>query len=98
MATLKLIQSQLEHFDKDMLGRFEEFEVQLGVNFRLLETLKRSTHEFKPINSEILTEKTSLVPGPEGAIKYSRKTSEHPLEEKCIKCGAKRRLTTVDIG
>lgn len=97
LSTLKSIQAQLESFEKGKLGRFEEFETQLGDNFRLLEILKRTTHEFKPVKRE-LEEQTSLYPDPEGPIKYSRKASGHPLEEKCIKCGAKRRLTIVDMG
>lgn len=95
--TLRSIQSQLETFNLDDLRKFEEFETQLGDNFRLLEILKRSTHEFKPVKRE-LEEQKSLYPDPEGPIKFSRKTSGHPLEEKCVKCGVKRVLTIVDIG
>jgi DNA-binding MarR family transcriptional regulator len=95
---LKSIQSQLESFDKNQLAQLEELKSQLGNNYRLLEILKRPTHEFTPIKKESLTEKTALYPDPEGPIKYSRKTTGHPLVEKCSKCGTQRRLTTVDIG
>ena len=98
LCRLKSIQSQLENFDKDQLAQFEELKTQLGDNSRLLEILKRPTHEFTPIKRENLAEKTTLYPDPEGPIKYGRKTSGYPLEEKCSKCGTKRRLTTVDIG
>ena len=98
LGRLKSIQSQLENFDKDQLAQFEELKTQLGGNFRLLEILKRPTHEFTPIKKESLAEKTTLYPDPEGPIKYSRKTSGYPLEEKCSKCGTTRRLTPVDIG
>ncbi len=98
LGRLKSIQSQLENFDKDQLAQFEELKTQLGGNFRLLEILKRPTHEFTPIKKESLAEKTTLYPDPEGPIKYSRKTTGYPLEEKCSKCGTTRRLTPVDIG
>jgi len=96
---LKSIQSQLANFDMDQLAQFEELKTKLEVNSRLLETLKRPTHEFTPIKMENSAEKTNLYPDPEGPIKFGpKKTSRYPLEEKCSKCGTKRRLTTVDIG
>jgi chromosome segregation ATPase len=98
LGRLKSIQSQLENFDKDQLAQFEELKTQLGDRSRLLEILKRPTHEFTPINRENLAEKTMLYPDPEGPIKYGRKTSGYPLVEKCSKCGTKRKLTPVDIG
>ena len=98
LCRLKSIQSQLENFDKDQLSQFEELKTQLGDDSRLLEILKRPTHEFTPIKRESLAEKTTRYPDPEGPIKYGRKTSGYPLVEKCSKCGTKRRLTPVDIG
>jgi hypothetical protein len=95
---LKSIQSQLENFDKDQLSQFEELKTQLGDNSRLLEILKKPTHEFTPIKRESLAEKTTRYPDPEGPIKYYRKTSAYPLVEKCSKCGTKRRSIPVDIG
>lgn len=94
---LKSIQSQLENFDKNQLSQFEELKTKLGDNSRLLESLKKPTHEFTPIKREFL-EKATLYPDPEGPIKFSRKTSGYPLVEKCGKCGTKRRLTPVDMG
>lgn len=98
LGRVKSIQSQLENFDKDQLTQFEELKTQLQENFRLLEILKRPTHEFTPIKRENSAEKTTQYPDPEGPIKYSRKTSGYPTEEKCSRCGTKRRLTPVDIG
>lgn len=95
---LRSVQSQLENFDKNQLSRFEGFKTQLSDNFRLLEVLKRPTHEFMPIMRENLPEKIIRQPDPEGPIKYVRKASVVPLEEKCGKCGIKRRSTPVDIG
>jgi predicted transcriptional regulator len=98
VCRLKSIQSQLESFGKDQLTQFEELKTQLEDKLRLLETLKRPTHEFTSIKRESLEEKTALYLDPEGPIKYRRKTSEYPLEEKCSKCGTKRKLTSVNIG
>jgi hypothetical protein len=97
LCRLKSIQSQLENFDKDQLSRFEELKTKLGDNFRLLERLKKPTHEFTPIKRESL-EKAVLYPDPEGPIKLGYKTSGYLLVEKCSKCGAKRRSTPVDMG
>lgn len=97
LCRLKSIQSQLENFDKDQLSQFEELKTQLGDNSRLLESLKKPSHEFTPIKRESL-EKATLYPDPEGPIKSGRKTSQYPLVEKCGKCGTKRRSTPVDMG
>jgi DNA-binding MarR family transcriptional regulator len=97
-CTLKSIQFQLDRFDKSQLSRFEELRVQLADNSRVLELVKKPTHEFTPVKRERITEKATRYPDPEGPIKYERKTSGYPLEEKCSKCGAKRRSTPVDIG
>ena len=98
LCRLKSIQSQLENFDKDQLSQFEELKIQLGDNSRLLEILKKPTHEFTPMKRESLAKKTIRYPDPEGPIKYDHKTSGYPLVEKCSKCGTKRRSTSVDIG
>ncbi|MGD0644179.1 MAG: hypothetical protein ABSA75_04670 [Candidatus Bathyarchaeia archaeon] len=98
LGRLKSIQSQLENFDKEQLAQFEKLNTQLKDNFRLLEILKKPTHEFTPIKRESITEKTTRYPDPEGPIKHDRKTSGYALEEKCSKCGTKRRSTPVDIG
>ena len=98
LCRLKSIQSQLENFDKDQLSQFEELKTQLGDNSRLLEILKKPTHEFTPIKRESLAEKTTRYPDPECPIKSDRKTSRYPLVEKCSKCGTKQRATPVDIG
>ena len=97
LSRLKSIQSQLENFDMNQLAQFEVIKTKLEDNFRLLEILKRPTHEFTPIKREN-SEETTLYPDPEGPIKYSRKTSGYPLVEKCGKCGTTRSLTPVDIG
>ncbi len=95
---LKSIQSQLENFDRTQLTQFEELKTQLEDNSKLLEILKRPTHEFTPIKRESLAEKTIRYPDPEGPIKYGHKTTGYPLVEKCSKCGTERRLIPVDIG
>ncbi len=97
LSNLKPIQSQLENFDEGQLSGFEERKTQLEENSRLLESLKKTTHEFNPIKRESVSEKPVLYPSPEGPIKFSRKTS-YPLEEKCGKCGAKRTSASVSIG
>jgi hypothetical protein len=98
LCNLKSIQSRLENFDKHQLSKFEELKTQLGDNSRLLEILKKPTHEFTPIKRESIAEKTTLDPDPECPIKYGHETSGYPLMEKCSKCGTKRRSTSVDIG
>jgi DNA-binding MarR family transcriptional regulator len=98
LDTLKPIQFQLENFDRAQLSRFEELKVKLGENLRILETLKKPTHEFSPIKRERLPDKVTQFPDPECPIKYDGKTSAYPLEEKCSKCGAKRKSSPVTIG
>jgi hypothetical protein len=98
LCILKSIQSKLENFDKDQIARFGELTTQLGDNYRLLEILKKPTHEFTPIKRESLAENTTGYSNPEGPIKDGHKTSGYPLVEKCSKCGTKRRSTPVDIG
>jgi predicted transcriptional regulator len=98
LDNLRSIQSQLESFDKNQLSRFEDLKSQLGDNSKLLENLKKPTHEFVSIRRESTSEKTSLYPDPECPIKYDSKTSEYPLVEKCRKCGIKRKSTPVNIG
>ena len=98
LCILKSIQSKLENFDKDQIARFGELTTQLGDNSRLLEILKKPTHEFTPIKRESLAENTTGYSNPEGPIKDGHKTSGYPLVEKCSKCGTKRRSTPVDIG
>ena len=97
VCRLKLIQSQLRNFDVDQFGQFEDLKTQLSDKFRLLEVLKRSTHEFTPTKKESF-EKLVLYSDPEGPIKYKRKASRYPSMEKCGKCGKERDWTPVDIG
>jgi hypothetical protein len=97
LCILKSIQSQLENFDKVQLSQFEELKNKFGDNSRLLETLKKPTHEFTPIKRESL-ETATLYPDPEGPIKFGQKTSGYLLVEKCSKCGTKRRSVPVDMG
>ena len=98
LGKLKTVQSQLENFDKEQLSQFEELKPKLADNSRLLEILKKPTHEFTPIKRESSIAKPILYPDPEGPIRYERKASGYPLEEKCGKCGTKRKLTPVDLG
>jgi len=95
---LKPIQSQLESFDKEKIAQFEELKTKLADNFGLLEFLKKPTHQFSPIKRESSAEKRTLYPDPEGPIKYERKTSAYSSEEKCRRCGTKRKSTPVNIG
>jgi predicted transcriptional regulator len=97
LSTLTLIQAQLNDFDKDQLFKFEEFRSQLADHFRLLESLRKPTHEFRTIKRES-PDTPILYQDPEGPIIYNRKTSTYPLEEKCSKCGTKRKATPVNIG
>ena len=97
LSKVKLTQSQLLNFDMEQLARFTELRAHLRDNSRLLEILKKPSHEFKPI--KIATE--SEIAGyfdTEGPINDGFKTSGYPLMEKCSKCGAKRKSTRVDIG
>jgi predicted transcriptional regulator len=95
---LRTIQSQLESFEKDKLIRFEELKTKLINNSRILENLKKTTHEFKPIRRESLTEKAIQYSDPEGPIKHEGKLGGYLLLEKCSNCGAKRKSAPVDIG
>ena len=98
LCRLESIQSQLDNFDKEQLSKFEELKIQLGENSKLLEILKKPTHEFSTVKRENLTEKTDQYPDPECPIKYGDKTSGHSLIEKCGKCGMKRKSSPVNIG
>jgi len=98
VTQLKQIQSQLETFGNDQLSRMEELKTKLAENAKILETLKKPTHEFKVIKREVITEKTTRYPDPELPIIHDRQTSRGPLEEKCTKCGTKRKSTPVNIG
>lgn len=95
---LKLIESQLANFEMGQLARFMELRTQLRENSRLLENLKKPTHEFKPIKIATSPEKTVQYFDTEGPINDGYKTSGYPLMEKCSKCGAKRKSTRIDIG
>jgi predicted transcriptional regulator len=98
LLSLKSIQSKLETFDEIQLCKFEELKTKLADNVRLLEILKKPTHEFKLIKREIFAEKATRYPDPEGHIISSTKTSRYALEEKCSRCETKRKSTPVDIG
>ncbi len=98
LSKLKPIKSQLGEFDSEQLSRFEDLKTKLADNSRRLETLKKPTHEFAPIKRENSAEKTVLYPDPECPIKLEHKTSNYPTEEKCGKCGTKRKSTPVNIG
>jgi predicted transcriptional regulator len=97
LERLKLVQSQLEVFDKEKLVRFMALKSELRDNSRLLEVLKKPTHEFKPIRIAAATETVGYF-DTEGPIDDGFKTSGYPLMEKCSKCGIKRKSTRVDIG
>jgi predicted RNase H-like nuclease (RuvC/YqgF family) len=97
VGKLQTIRAQLEAFDSAQLSKFEELKSQLGDNSKLLETLKKPTHEFAPTKRESSTEKEALYLDPEGPVKFTRKTSGIPLVEKCSKCGATRKSTSVNI-
>jgi DNA-binding MarR family transcriptional regulator len=98
LGKVKLIQSQLENFDMEKLNQFMELRTQLRDNSRLLEILKKPTHEFKPIKIVASPEKTVQYFDNEGPINDGFKTSGYPLMEKCSKCGTKRKSMRVDIG
>lgn len=97
LEKLKIIQSQLETFDKNKLTRFVALKTELRDNCRLLKTLKKPTHEFKPIRIAAATEIAGYF-DTEGPINDGFKTAGYPLTEKCSKCGIKRKSTRVDIG
>jgi DNA-binding MarR family transcriptional regulator len=92
------IQAQLELFDKAQLLKFEELRSQLTENSKLLERLKKPTHEFAPTKRENSAEKAVMYLSPEGPVKYVGKAGGYPLAEKCSKCGVIRKSTSVDIG
>ncbi len=98
LNSLKSIQTQLSIFDSEQLERFTELSMQLRENSKLLECLKKQTHEFKPIKVATTAEKTAEYFDTEGPINDGYKTSGYPLMEKCSKCGIKRKSTRVDIG
>lgn len=98
LTQLEQIQSQLETFGNDQLSRIEELKTKLAENAKILEALKKPTHEFTIIKREVKTEKTTQYPDPELPIIHDRQTSRGPFEEKCIKCGTKRKSTPVNIG
>jgi DNA-binding MarR family transcriptional regulator len=95
---LVAVQAQLALFDKVQLLKFEELRSQLGENSRLLEKLKKPTHEFAPTKRENSAEKAVMYLSPEGPVKYTGKASGYPLAEKCSKCGVIRKSTSVDMG
>ncbi len=97
LSIFTLIQAQLNDFDKDQLSKFEELKNQLADNAKLLESLRKPTHEFRTIKSEN-PDTLILYQDPECPIKYDRKTSTYSLEEKCTKCGTKRKALPVNIG
>ncbi len=94
---LKLIQSQLENFDKEQLSKFEELKTQLGENSKLLEVLKKPTHDFASIKKENSAEKAAWYSDPERPMIHDRKTGGALLVEKCSKCGTERKSTSVNI-
>jgi myosin heavy subunit len=98
LNTLKSIQTQLSIFNTEQLERFIELSMQLRENSRLLDSLKKPTHEFKPIKVANIAEKTAEYFDTEGPINDGYKTSGYPLMEKCSKCGVKRKSMRVDIG
>ena len=98
VSTLRAVQSGLESFGKEQLSRLEQLKIQLIENSKLLETLKKPTHEFASTKRESLPEKATQYPDPECPIKYDDKTSGHQIVEKCGKCGAKRKSTPFNIG
>jgi DNA-binding PadR family transcriptional regulator len=98
LSKLKLIQAQLETFDMEQVTRFIEFRTLLRDNSRLLEILRKPTHEFEPIKIAASPEKTVQYFDTEGPINDGYKTSGYPLMEKCSKCGVKRKSARVDIG
>jgi DNA-binding transcriptional regulator GbsR (MarR family) len=95
---LKLIQSKLESFDCGNLSRIEEFKSKLGDNLRLLEVLKKPTHEFVTLKREFSTESTKLYQDPEYPIKYSHRSGRSAFVEKCSRCGVERDSKPVAIG
>ena len=98
LSILMALQSKLENFDKNQLDRFLLLKTQLRDHSRLLENLKKSTHEFKPIKIANVAEKAVEYFDTEGPINDGYKTTGLISMEKCSKCGIKRKSTRVDIG
>jgi len=98
LAQLKQIQMHLETFNNDQLSRLEDVKARLAENSKTLEALKKPTHEFTIIKHSSQTEKTLLYPDPELPTILDRQTTHAQLEEKCVKCGTKRKSTPVTIG
>jgi predicted transcriptional regulator len=98
LTQLKQTQSQLETFGNDQLSQLEELKTKLAENTKILETLRKPTHEFIVVKREAIAEITTRYPDPELPIIHDRQTSRGPLEEKCVKCGTKRKSTPVNIG
>ena len=92
---LKSIQTQLENYEKDELSQLEELNCKLSDNSKTLDFLKKPTHEFMPVKKS-LAENTTWYS--EGQIKYENKTSGYLVEEKCSKCGIKRKPKPINIG
>jgi predicted transcriptional regulator len=98
LAILKSTQYQLQTFDTETLARFQDLKAQLADCSRILEGLKRPTHEFASIKKESSTENTVMYSDPECPIKYSYDKSGQPSLEKCSKCGIKRKSIPINIG
>ena len=98
LSKLKEIQAQLETYPTEKLSRMDELKANIAENNKTLESLRKPTHEFAVIKRTIQTEKTLLYPDPELPMVHDRQTSRGPMEEKCVKCGAKRKSTSVTIG
>lgn len=92
---LRSIQSQLGNYQKEELYQLEELNTKLAENSRTLDFLKRPTHEFMPIKKSF-AENTAWYS--EGQIKYENKNSGYIVEEKCSKCGTKRKPKPINIG
>jgi predicted transcriptional regulator len=95
LGKLRSIQSQLENYQNDELSQLEELNTKLTENSRTLDILKKPTHEFMPVKKSFAENATWYS---EGQIKYENKTSGYLSEEKCSKCGAKRKPKPVNIG
>jgi hypothetical protein len=97
LGKLKAIQVQLNAFEEPQLTRFVNLEAALKENAQLLETLAKPTHEFAPIKREDVS-KVNRFGDPEGLVRSAVKTRSYAVEEKCGKCGARRKSTPVGIG
>lgn len=98
LSNLISIQSQVESFEQDKLSRFEDLKNKLEENSRILEILKKPTHEFMPTKRENSPENPIQYPDPEVPTIYESKTTGYTLDEKCGKCGTKRKSKPVNIG